>query len=188
MENNKNKFSKTIIAILLEIVFITGACFISLIVYGALGMLFRTTILKMEGTAYEKIYLIALSLLLTVFFAFFLILFKKKIKNRCEKELKEDYKDDNYKNLLYDIKKSFLKREYITLILVILLNVLAIIFENAEIFMLWSPMFLLKTVITNNIIAHILSIVISLVVYYLFLAIYRRKMYKNWFNKTNNEY
>lgn len=181
-----SKFSKIIKAFLLEIVFITISSLISLIVYGVLGMLFRTAILKMEGTAFEKIFLILLSIILTIVFVLFLLLFKKKINNRCEKELLEDYKDSEYKNLLEDTKKSFIKREYITLILIFLVNIVALIFENAEILMLWSPMFFFKTVFTNNIVAHIVSILNSVIIYYLFLAVYRRKTYKKWFEKTKN--
>ena len=171
----------------LEIVFITISCIVSLVIYGVITLPLRDIILKMEGTGYEPLYLVALSVVITIIFCLFLLLFKKKIKNRCEKEVLDDYKVEKYVGLLDDAKKSFVKGEYMTLIFVSLINIIAIIFGEADILMLWSPMFFFKTIIPNNIIAHVVSILVTSFFYYLFLAIYRKKTYKKWFKETNYE-
>jgi len=171
-----------------EIVFITISCFIALIVYGVITLPLRSIILKMEGTVYEKPYLAAISVIITMIFCFFLLLFKKKIKNRCEKEVLDDYKEEKYIGLLDDAKKSFAKGEYITFIFVSLINIIAMVFDKADILMLWSPMFFFKTIIPNNVIAHTISILLTAFAYYLFLALYRRKIYKTWFVKNEIKY
>lgn len=176
----RDNIIKIVKALLLELLFITISCFISLIIYGLVTLPLRGVILKLEGTAYEKLYLIAISVLLTIIFSFVMLFFKKKSKRTCENEVSEDYKGESYKGLWNDIKISFVNGDYVTSVLVLLINALAIIFNKADILMLWSPMFFFKTVIGNNIIAHILSSIITLFVYYLFLALYRRKIYKKW--------
>lgn len=186
MKANIIKIIKTYLS---EFLFITISCFVSLILYGVVTLPLRGIILNMEGTPYEKPYLLALSVIITVIFSLVLLFFKKKIKNVCEKEVLEDYKNKDYNGLLNDIKISFLNGDFTTLALISFINIVAIIFSKADALMLWSPMFFFKTVIANNVIAHILSILITSLTYYLFLAFYRRKIFKKWnlsIRKDNN--
>ncbi len=183
----KRNTIKVLKACFSEFLFITISCFISLLIYGVITLPLRGIILTMEGSVYEKPYLLALSALITVIFSFILLLFKKKIKNVCEKEVLEDYKDKAYQGLWNDIKISFVNGDFITLILILFMNVVAVIFAKADVLMLWSPMFFFKTVIANNVIAHIISILITSLAYYLFLALYRRKIYKKWNLSINKD-
>lgn len=175
----KHNVIKILEACFYEFLFITISCLVSTIIYGVLTFPFRDDILKLEeGTEFEKLFLFGISILMTVLFCSFLLFFKKKTSNAYKEEVLDDYKKKAYSGLWNEIKTSFVNGDYTTSILVILLNILAIIFAKAEFLVLWAPMFFFMTVISNSIIAHIVSIVVTLFTYYLFLGLYRREIYK----------
>lgn len=168
-----------------EIIFITLSSLLALVAYGIITLPLRSVLLRFEGTPFEKVYLTILSLIMIVVFCLFLILFKKKINNRCEKELRSDYKGGEYVSLIDDFKRSFIGGEYTTLAYVVIINVLSMIFSQTEIFAIWSSMFFMVTVIPYKAVAHIISVIIVLITYYLLLALYRKRIYNKWLKKNN---
>ena len=178
MKNNIVKIATTFI---LEFLFITLSCFVSTLICGLFTLSVYESMPKLEGTEFEKLFLFCVPIVMNVLFCYFLLFFKKEMSDTFKKEALNDYTEKAHSCLWNDIKTSFVNGEYTTSILVILLNILAIIFSEAEILVLWLPMFCFMTVINNSIIAPILSIVITLFTYYLFLGLYRREIYKKRF-------
>lgn len=164
MNNIKNLF--------LDIVYILVSLAISFVSYLFLFLI----ISQLLGEILWKSLSYSISIFICVLFSMSLVYTKHFLKANGLKILKSNYEDKEYKGIFKDIIVCFLKNEYFLTFIIIFITIIYALSSSDLIRFAFSPMFMLATKF-DSFISYIISLITVLLSYYVYLGIYRKRLY-----------
>lgn len=150
----------------LDFVYITLCAIITLFADSLLKILIN---LLLQPNSNFKIIVIATSLFSSVLFSLLLVFIKHYLRKKVK------YK---YSGVLRDFIVLLKNGEYITIILLFGIGIIYYGFDF-EYFVIYSPIFWLNNILNIKIFAFIISVLTVLIVYFIYLLVYRYSLYKD---------
>ena len=155
----------------LDFIYITLCAIITLFADSLLKILIS---LVMQPNINLKTIVIATSLFSSVLFSLLLVFIKHYLRNKKEKQ-QYNYK---YNGIIRDFIVLLKNGEYITIILLFGIGIIYCCVDF-EYFIIYSPIFWLNNISNSKIFASVISVLTVLIVYFIYLLVYRYSLYKD---------